>query len=448
MRALVIGLGVSGVSAARFLMRKGYVVRGVDRNASILASDPVQALCSEGGSVGLDVESVTWEGIELVVFSPGIFPDHSLISEAKRRGIECIGEAELALRELLGSRGKMPMVAVTGTNGKTTVALLVEHVLRSSGIEAKAVGNVGHPLSSCVEPFDPNLALVVELSSFQLEDLTTAIFTAGAILNITPDHLDRYRSMQEYAEAKCRLQRCLVGGGSLFVGESVRDGYGNLVPSSFSFGSSKKSDYWVNAEAIFHGEIVEVNLPLSYRNKGSYERENALAAWLLCKPFQILAGEFCAALENFKKPPHRLEFVGSWKGIAFINDSKATNVDAVLRAVEGIEGPIILVAGGVDKGSSYSPWISSFQGKVKEIVAIGEAAEKIYSELHSSFRVELRTSLGAALERAVSQAERGDTVLLSPGCSSYDLFRDYAHRGEEFKSWVHAKLSLIREGKL
>ena len=406
---LVLGLGASGLAAAEFLLSQGAKVLGIDSNRAHLET----RLQSLGLQVQHDSDPIDWNTIGRLIVSPGIDPKTAIYAQAKKRGVEIIGEAELALRHF-----KKPMVAVTGTNGKTTVTLMVEHILNAAGIKAKALGNVGMPLCSyLLHPGDEE-AFVVELSSYQLETMHTPVFDAAVILNITPDHLERYPSMHEYAEAKCRLQFLLKGGAPLFVQTEAAREFSSLLLAK-------------NYQTF---EKVEDLIPLQYRVK--HDRENVLAAWILCRPFSISNEQFCKALETFRKPPHRIEFVREVDGVSFYDDSKGTNIDAVCQAVGVMQGPVILIAGGVDKGASYLMWKEAFLGKVKKIIAIGEAAPKIYRELHPYFNIKLADSLSSAVEAAAGEAEKGDFVLLSPGCSSFDMFRDYAHRGEEFQYYV------------
>jgi UDP-N-acetylmuramoylalanine--D-glutamate ligase len=435
-KTLVLGLGVSGIAAARFLLKQNRAVLGVDSNRSYLEThEELRHLQMKGMICRHDSDPLDWACIERVVVSPGIHPKHFIYQMAQKKGIELIGEAELALPHF-----KKPMVAVTGTNGKTTVTLLVEHLLNSAGIKARALGNVGTALCDYLINPGPEEAFVVELSSFQLETMRTPVFDAAALLNITSDHLDRYTDMQEYAKAKCRLQYLLKDGAELFVQAQTADEFAHLLQAKNyqTFGFEKRSDLWTDQTSIKYREKIEYIMPMRYREMGRHDIENTLAAWALCQPFSISNEQFCNALETFQKPSHRIEFVREIKGISFFDDSKGTNIDAVIQAVKVMKGSVILIAGGVDKGASYLPWKEQFVGKVKQIIAIGAAAPKIYNELHTFFNIKFADSLASAVKIAVSDAREGDCVLLSPGGSSYDMFRNYAHRGEEFQRYVHS----------
>lgn len=411
MKILIVGLGSSGKASAALLLAQGHNVIGVDKSPELLAE-------VDGFPVFLESEPLDFSSIGQVIVSPGIPPSHSHYQQAVDQGIEVIGEAELAFRHL-----DQPCIAITGTNGKTTVTLLVTHILEHAGFKARALGNIGTPLASyCLAP-NKEEVLVVELSSFQLETMQMQAFDAGVILNITPDHLDWHTSMKHYAAAKCHLQKCLKKGAPLFVYDDVISEYGSFLDKD-------------KIERYTHLENIETILPLSYRQGCRHDRDNALAAWALVQRFGVSKAQFLAALESFKKPPHRIEFVTQIEGVSFYDDSKGTNIDAVLRAVDAMPGNVVLIAGGVDKGASYAPWLS-FAKKVRKIFVIGEAAHKMIGELQKDFSVERCASLEDAVFRAAAHSEKGECVLLSPGCASFDMFRSYAHRGEEFKRHVY-----------
>ncbi len=400
MHALVIGLGVSGKAAALLLKQKGYAVTGVDAKPKEI--EGIRVL-PEGA-----VQDV--KDFDLIVLSPGIAIAHPLYLAAKQENKNIVGEAQLAFRYL-----DQCAVGITGTNGKTTVTLLVEHVLKASGRKAKAVGNVGLALCDYAMHPDPEEILVVELSSFQLETMEGPFFDAVVVLNITPDHLDRHVSMAEYAAAKMQIGRCRKAGAPLYIHSKIA------------------AEWGVSGDRFDLAYI----LPVGYRQWGKHDLENAQAAWVLCEEIGISREEFIAAADSFEKPHHRIAFVKNIEGVSYYDDSKGTNLDAVIQAVSMMEGPVILIAGGVDKGASYVPWKECFRGRVKGIIAIGQAAEKIQRELCDEFIVEIVDSLAAAVEKAEQKGNPGDVVLLSPGCSSYDMFRDYAHRGEEFQRCVN-----------
>ncbi|QZA58499.1 UDP-N-acetylmuramoyl-L-alanine--D-glutamate ligase [Candidatus Rhabdochlamydia porcellionis] len=421
---LILGLGKSGRAAAELLLSHKKNVCAFD---DYLDSKEVTYLEKLGLKRIFDLRAVCWKEIDQCVISPGVDPKHIIYTTAKDRGISIVTEMELALPFL-----SEPLIAVTGTNGKTTVTLLIEHVFNTSGICAKAVGNVGMPLCSYVLTSKKAEVLVVELSSFQLETLSSSVFDHAIILNITPDHLDRYPDVEIYARTKLRLQNCIKERGFLFVHEKVIERFGFLL---------EKKEYQTLG---FYQKDLECFSSILYREYPEHERENTLAAWALCKPFGISHAQFTKALTTFCRPPHRLEYIASIAGVDYYDDSKGTNIDAVICAVRAMKKEVILIAGGVDKGSSYALWKKPFSGKVRQIIAIGLAAKKIQQELHPFVPVICVDSMQSAVIMAKKLAKEKESVLLSPGCASFDMFCDYAHRGKEFQYQVR----LLRDGEI
>lgn len=407
MKKLVIGLGASGQAAAKFFLAKGEEVVGVDRNPSRCHLTDI--------AISLDSEEFPLEGIDQVILSPGVPLSHPLVQKARASKIEVIGEVELAFRHMRG-----PAIGITGTNGKTTVTSLVTHVLNHSGRAAEALGNIGTPLIAATES---DKIAVIELSSYQLETIQTKKLSAAAILNITPDHLDRYKVMDEYVKAKFLIQDALIPGGLFILEETTALSY----PS------------YIRREALTYSwEKPPFLLPPPLGERKNHDAENLIAAFYLTERFGVTSKEFLAAYAAFKKPPHRIEFVLERQGVRFWDDSKGTNIDATIRAVEGMQGEVILIAGGVDKGFPYTAWIDPFKGKVKKVVALGEAAPKIENDLQPAIPVKLVCTLKEAVQEAIEAAQNGDNVLLSPGCASFDMFKDYADRGDQFKSLVRS----------
>jgi len=437
-RALVVGLGISGLAASELLIRDGYEVIGVDKRSETLKLLPeVQRLAALGLHIQSE-NSIDLANYQMMIVSPGIPPTHFLYQEASKRGIEILGEAQFALR-----RTRQPCIGITGTNGKTTATLLIEHILRSAGKKAKALGNIGQSLTSYFLNPDPDEIIVAELSSYQLETLHAPVIDAGIILNITPDHLDRYSNIAEYARAKCRIQLSLKPNSTFYVHANVLREYRDmLLPDRLStFGFDREALFYVDgfrAEKRGKSEPqIAYELPASLRGKWSiHDCENASAAWLLTQSFGVTIEQFIQALVSFNKPSHRIEHVANISGVDYYDDSKGTNIDAVIKAVNAMKGQVVLIAGGVDKGTSYEAWRNVFLGKVKKILAIGEARNKIAQETSSFCEVEIVDRLEEAVIKAAACAQEGECVLLSPGCASYDMFHDYAHRGEEFKRFV------------
>lgn len=435
-RVLILGLGISGRAAAEFLLQKEAIVYASDNNQKVLEHNPDVARLRSGGLLTFSLEDLPpINAFDLLVISPGVPLTHPLVILAKNQGIPLLGEVELACRFLSAKS----ILGITGTNGKTTVTLLVTHILNQAGYKALALGNVGTAMTSqCTQACD---LVVAELSSYQLETMESQIIDAGVILNITPDHLDRYPSMKEYAQAKLKLADCIKPSGCLYIEENCYEEFGYLITNQkFKlYGYSNKCDLYPEKDHLVANKKIACMLPLSYQNRISHDLENMMAAYALCQEVGVTPEQFLAGLSTFKKPAHRIEFVCERKGVSYYDDSKGTNLDAVIRAVHTLDGDIILIAGGVDKGAAYTPWITAFGNKVRLICAIGQAAKKIETDLAHAYPVVILDSLEAAVRYAASQAQPGENVLLSPGCSSFDMFRDYAHRGEEFQRIVRGE---------
>ncbi len=430
MRTLIVGLGKSGLAAYELLVDEGDEVVGVDDNPLT-----VKKCLDEGKKAAFDVKMADFDR---VILSPGVPAAHRWVKEAGERGLPILGEAELALKRLSHLALSRAAIGITGTNGKTTVTLLVAHILQAAGLSAPALGNVGVPLCSYVKKAQPGDIFVIELSSYQLETLSMPLFDVGLILNVTPDHLDRYGSMRPYAEAKCCLQDCMKSGGAFWVHESVAAQFKELLKRDYqTYGRNRDCTLWTDQVALLRNSSIETFLPPCYRNWGAHESENVLSAWIACKPFDIRPEQFLRAVETFKKPAHRIEWVACIDGVEYINDSKGTNIDATIKAVMAMKGKVVLIVGGVDKGAAYHPWKPLFTEKVRHVIAIGEAAHKIAQDLKPEFQVEIVSDLKEAVLRSKAVAKQGDSVLLSPGCASLDMFKNYADRGENFKCCVY-----------
>lgn len=431
---LVIGLGLSGRAAAAFLLRRGARVHGVDRDKELLAShEEIQMLCSKGFQTSHENEDLDVKAFDLVVVSPGVPQSNPCYAAALAAGIELIGEMELACRHIT-----QRCVGITGSNGKTTTTMLVAHAMNHSGKKARALGNIGKPLTAALDEDNDADILVIELSSWQLETLSAKVFDAGAILNITPNHLDRHKTMQAYAKAKINLKNCLKPNAPLYMGKECHEEFNQLLEGlpAQSFGFDAACSIRSDGCRVYCKEESAFELPAEFRGKATHDVENMMAAYALCQIAEVSGEEFLASLATFCKPPHRIEFVKKIEGVAYYDDSKGTSIAAVEKAVTALEGPIHLIAGGVHKGANYTPWRKTFMGRVSHVYAIGQAANQIKSDLGDLLPVEMHSSLEAALERAAERAQPGENVLLSPGCSSYDMFKDYNHRGDEFKRLV------------
>jgi UDP-N-acetylmuramoylalanine--D-glutamate ligase len=401
-KAIVLGMGVSGLAACRFLLHAEADVTASDLRAKVIAErEPVKKLMASGLKITEDLEAFN---ADILVVSPGVPKSHPLYLEAARKGKPIIGEAELGISHI-----PLPIVGITGTNGKTTVTEMAAHILKDNGIKAHALGNNGAALTDWVVDEAVKEGIVIaELSSYQIETLATPVFDAAVILNISPDHFDRYPSFHDYAAAKFRLQEFLKPGAPFYVHPDLNQ--------------EKAISYLTD--------------DLCIKPPFSFEDENRLACYHLVKHFGITKDQFKRSCTSFQKPPHRLEFIREIKGVSYYNDSKGTNVDSVIKAVDSFSGKIILIAGGKDKGVSFDCWVKPFTQKVLCVCAIGEAKDKLYRELSSSVTVKTFERLSEALDFAHSAAKEGDTILLSPGCSSFDQYENFEERGNEFKKLV------------
>ena len=434
-KVLVIGMGRAGTAAAKLLEIKEAKVSITDRREKEELRETFREL--EGRGIRIETGGHPLELLEdreLIVASPGVSPNIPLLERAKEKIIPIIGELELASSFL-----KIPIVAVTGTNGKTTTTTLIGKILKEEGKRVAVAGNIGHPLSSCVN--GSYELIVTEVSSFQLERIKTFHPFISIMLNIAPDHLDRYRDLNEYMGAKKRI----------FLNQERSDfAVLNRDDSSCSTLSTEAKKIFFSREELEEGvylkeEIIMANLSGRSQEvihqeeigiKGPHNLENALAAIATCLILKVKVDSIRRVLKEFKGIPHRMEFVGEIKGVRFINDSKATNVSAVMKSLASFTEPIILIAGGRDKGLDYSPLRSLVEKRVKALILLGEAKEKIARTLSSCKKIKMVEDMKEAVNIAFGLAEEGEVVLLSPACSSYDMFQNFEERGEAFKEAV------------
>jgi len=438
----VVGLGVSGAAAARLALARGGEVYVSDSSSDATTATRGADLRVGGADVDLgghDLERVARAG--LVVVSPGIPPDAAVLRALEERGVRWISEPELAVRFFSG-----PLIAVTGTNGKTTTTLLVAHLLEASGIEAAAGGNVGGGLA----PAASDLALrspspdwyVLEMSSFQLAGIESFRPDIGVVTNLQPDHLDRYASVEAYYADKARLFDNADASSRwvLPYGDTAVEGLAGEAPGErYWFGGSAPADEahacvvdgTLTLRVNAHPEplLAAEELPLL----GSHNVDNALAAALSARLAGADAAGIARGLRSARPLPHRLEPVADRGGVLWVNDSKATNVAATRSALASLERPVVLLLGGKDKGEDFRPLAPALRGRVRRALAYGAAGARIEAELRGAVPLELMQSdFAAVVARAAEVAERGDMVLLSPACSSYDMFDNYEQRGRRF----------------
>jgi UDP-N-acetylmuramoylalanine--D-glutamate ligase len=442
-KVLVVGLGKSGLAAALFLRRRGAQVTVSDiRSAEALAREIPELL-----EAGINVEAgghglLTFRRQDLIVVSPGVPLDTPELVQVRHFGLPIIGELELAARFLKGS-----ILAITGSNGKTTTTTLVGEILTAAGLHTLVAGNIGVPVISLVDESTDDSWSVLEVSSFQLESTQQFHPRIAVILNITPDHLDRHGSFENYALAKERI----------FAAQDQNDFVVLNADNARAAASSSRSlakIYWFSLEhpvprgawvdsghILFRDEKdapVETVMPLSgIPLKGEHNVENVLAAVCASRLAGALPNVIRQAVENFKAVEHRLEYVATINGVEFYNDSKATNVDATAKAVAAFPGGVHLILGGKDKNSDYTLLSDLLRSHVKAVYTIGSAAEKIESQLRGVVSLRSCETLDRAVTTAAGAAHPGDIVLLAPACSSFDQFENYEQRGRIFKELVH-----------
>ena len=447
-KVLVVGLGKSGLAAALFLRHQGAQVTVSDvRSAEALAKE-IPALIEEGIAVEAGGHGLlTFRRQDLIVVSPGVPIDTPELTQVRKFGLPIIGELELAAQYL---RGKV--LAITGSNGKTTTTSLVGEILQAGGLRTQVGGNIGVPVIALVEDSTDEGWSVLEVSSFQLETTYEFHPQIAVILNITPDHLDRHGSFEKYAAAKERIFARQTEEDALVLNaddDPARSAAGRAASRVYWFSRTKvvRQGAFVHEGVIFFREseqakgepVMRVDeIPL----KGAHNVENVLAAVCSARLAGVDAPTIRQAVMNFKAVEHRLEFVATINGVDYYNDSKATNVDASMKAIAAFPGGIHLILGGKDKNSDYRQMRALIQERVKAIYTIGSAAEKIHTHLEGTVPIVSAGTLEEAIARAGAAAKKGEIVLLAPACSSFDQFENYEHRGRVFKETVMARRSL------
>jgi UDP-N-acetylmuramoylalanine--D-glutamate ligase len=434
-RVLVAGFGASGVSAARLLAQKGRKVTVTDVKeerdlaASLKALEGVPFTGRFGGHRRED-----FLGHKLIVISPGMAWDQPLLQEARQNGARVIGEVELASCFI-----EEPIIAVTGTNGKTTTTTLLGLIFNAAfGGNVFVGGNIGDPLVNYVLAGRKADFVIAEISSFQLETIDTFRPRTAILLNITEDHLDRYAAFGDYVSAKMRIFENQAADDQALLSTDIVDTDG--IAARKHYFSTRQG---TGAEAFLKDGILHVRAgdkEFTYRRDisplvGIHNSENLLAALLTAHIYGLERDVIEKTVRDFRGLSHRVEFIREKDGIRFYNDSKATNVDATKRALESMDGKVVLIAGGKDKGGSYG-FITPLADRIKGLVLIGEARQRIETELGAHVATHAAADLADAVERAFRLAGRGDTVLFSPMCSSFDMFENYKARGDAFRRIV------------
>jgi len=436
----IVGMARSGMAAAEFLWTRGAFVALSDSRPAAALESEIRILNERNIRYEVGGHSTElFDSADLVVVSPGVPLSLPVLRHAAQTGKTLIGEIELASRYL---RGKV--IAITGTNGKTTTTTLIGEILRTGGLPVQVGGNIGTPLVSLVESSAEDTWSVVELSSFQLESAPTFRPDIAVILNITPDHLDRYASFEAYTQAKLNIFENQVSSDFAVLNHedpNLQNAASKVHSQLFWFSGShevKRGTYVSGGQIIFDsGKVSEQvmtcnEVPL----KGRHNIENVAAAITAARLAGISSSSISRSIRNFKAVEHRLEPVAEINGVHFFNDSKATNVDATIKALEAFESGVILILGGRDKGGDFKVLSHLLQQRAKSVILLGEASDKIRMQLAGTVPMTQAHSMDDAVRLAFQQAAPGDTVLLAPACASFDMFQNYEHRGREFKAAV------------
>ncbi len=439
-KVLVVGAARSGIASAKFLMARGAVVALTDQKP--IEKWTPEALALKDSGIGLlPGEPPSWllDQLDLVVVSPGVQATIIPIRYAERAGAEVIGEVEFASRFLKGR-----IIAITGSNGKTTTTSLIGELLRDAGMNVQVGGNIGKALISMVETSSDHGWTVAELSSFQLETIKTFRPTIAVVLNVTPNHMDRYETFNDYAGAKHRIFMNQTNEDVAVLNAddpTVSSWASGLRAQVMNFSVKRELDNGVflrGRELVFHDQVL-LNVD-EMKLRGLHNVENAAAAFAAGLAAGASIESMNGTAKRFDPVEHRLEFVAEIGGVKFYNDSKATSVDATLKALEAFAhepGKVVLVLGGRGKKAPYAPLGSLVRTKVRKLVLIGEDAETIASELGELAPFERASDMKDAVARSFNAAEKGDVVLLAPACASFDMFESFEHRGKVFKEAVH-----------
>lgn len=439
---LVVGLGKSGVASALFLKARGARVTVSDTKSQDELRGEIPKLLDQGITLETGGHGErTFRGQDLIVVSPGVPVDAPQLAQARERGIPVIGEIELAARFLKGR-----IVAITGSNGKTTTTALTGEVIAMGGRESLVGGNIGTAAISLVDQSTDGSYVVLEVSSFQLETIETFRPFIAVVLNITPDHLDRHSTFEAYVDAKARIFENQTGEdfAVLNADDPTCVGLAGRTRARkiwFSRKTEVESGAWVRSgQIVFRdgGQEREIMPVSKIKLKGAHNLENVLAAVCAGMLVHTEPQRIRRAVQEFKAVEHRLEYVATVRGVEFYNDSKATNVDATIKALESFSANIHLILGGKDKGSDYTVLKPLLKERVRRVYTIGAAAEKIEAHLGDAVEVVRAGTLDAAVKRAAASAQEGDIVLLAPACASFDQFENYEHRGRVFKQTVQA----------
>ena len=434
-KTLVVGMKKSGIASTELLVRMGAIVRATDLKSLDQLPEAAETLARLNVPFAQQSPEV-FEGHGLIVLSPDVPADLPPLETARRRGVRVIGEVELAAPFLKGET-----IGITGSNGKTTTTSLIGHILRESGVTVQVGGNIGTPLTAMVESSRADGWNVLELSSFQLETIEQFRAHIGLALNVTQNHLDRHHTFESYAAVKGRLFETQRSGdfAVLNAEDPICVGYADRTAATVQWFSSRRKvtpgASLCADKLILDGKLLMEAAEIPIR--GRHNVENVLAASIAAARAGVSRPQIRAAVRTFRAVEHRLEFVRTVGGIDFYNDSKATSVDATLKAVDAFSGGLWVILGGKDKGLDYAVLRDSLAAKARAAVLIGAAAGKIAEQLRGAIPLVDAKTLAAAVAHAYRNASPGDTVLLAPACASFDQFKSYEHRGQAFKEIVN-----------
>jgi UDP-N-acetylmuramoylalanine--D-glutamate ligase len=440
-RVLVLGLARTGIATAQFCAARGARITAIDDRPAEELGDAITQLRATGCALafgGQPPELFTAQ--DLVIPSPGVPANHAGLLAARAAGVPVWSEIELAWRFLRGR-----LIGITGSNGKTTTTSLVGHIMTGARNDIVVAGNIGSPLIANVEQSRDCTLTVAELSSFQLEWIDSFRPDISVFLNLTPDHLDRHASFEEYGRAKARIFQNQTERDSAVINadDPASTQYAPARPQIFWFSRSKRvasGAYLRGDQIIFRrdGEDVFLLARSDISLRGDHNLENVLAAASAAYLAGATPDEIAAGVQSFPGVEHRLEFVAEISGVRFYNDSKATNVDATIKALQAFSGGLFVILGGKDKGSDYAPLVPLLRERARLVLLIGAAAQKIAAQLEPAVPFERAGTLDRAVALAYQRARRGDTVLLAPACASFDQFENYEQRGRVFKRLVNA----------
>ncbi|HJA65169.1 MAG TPA: UDP-N-acetylmuramoyl-L-alanine--D-glutamate ligase [Candidatus Mediterraneibacter cottocaccae] len=449
-KVLVFGSGISGEAAARLLLGEGAQVVLYDGNDKLDRKEILgkTGAAEEGREMQVILGTLDEEhardmlsGVELAVLSPGVPTDLPLVEMMKEMGIPVWGEIELAY-----TTGRGDVLAITGTNGKTTTTTLLGEIMKNYNESTFVVGNIGNPYTSIVTQTTDHSVIVAEMSSFQLETIHSFRPKVSAILNITPDHLNRHHTMEAYIAAKERIAEnqteedtCVLN----YEDEVLRAFAENVKADVLYFSSRRKLKrglYLEDGEIVCDlGERMVLCRTDELKILGTHNYENVMAAAAMALAYGVPADVVRSTVKEFQGVAHRIEFIAEKNGVAYYNDSKGTNPDAAIRGIRAMNRPTVLIGGGYDKDSTYDEWIEAFDGKVKKLVLLGATRDKIAecARKHGFTEIEMADSFEEAFEKCVECASPGDAVLLSPACASWGMFRNYEERGDKFRELVN-----------